>query len=215
MNTPAASSGSSELHRGIVVRLASALLVLVVSAIALYALAPQEQASLPQATAVRPEASVMAPEASVAADAVRGVAAVSPAQPLAIEAKSQSTAAGDQPAAPSRPPEPAKPEAGGEGHSEGMIRTIRSGNPQPTTSESAAESLPAAKRKLPAGPYLQVGVFSHPANAADLKARLEAEGIPVVIATRVQVGPFKNRKEAEEMREKLRAKGLESLLINQ
>jgi DedD protein len=215
LNTPAGSSGSSELRRGIVVRLGSALLVLIGSAVALYALAPQEQASLQQTTAVRPEAAVMATEASVAAGPVRGVAAVSPGQPVAVDAQPQSTAAGDQPEAPLRPPEPAKPEAGDEGHSEGMIRTIRSGNPQPTASESAAESLPAAKRKLPAGPYLQVGVFSHPANAADLKARLEADGIPVVIATRVQVGPFKNRKEAEEMREKLRAKGLESLLINQ
>jgi cell division protein FtsN len=72
-----------------------------------------------------------------------------------------------------------------------------------------------AKPKLPAGPYVQVGVFTHPANAAELKARLEAQGIPVVIATRVQVGPFKSRKEAEEMREKLKAMGLASIVINQ
>ena len=55
----------------------------------------------------------------------------------------------------------------------------------------------------------------HPTNAEELKARLEAQGIPVHIAMRVQVGPFKDRAEAEAMREKLQAMGIASLLINQ
>jgi len=69
--------------------------------------------------------------------------------------------------------------------------------------------------ELPRGPYVQVGVFTHPANAAKLRAQLEAQGMPVYLATRVQVGPFKNKKEAELMREKLKAMGISSLVIRQ
>ena len=80
----------------------------------------------------------------------------------------------------------------------------------PAGSESAAP-IP----RLPSGPYLQIGVFTHPANAAKLRAKLEAQGIPVYFATRVQVGPFKNKKEAKLMREKLKAMGITSLQIRQ
>jgi DedD protein len=76
-------------------------------------------------------------------------------------------------------------------------------------------SAAAPPPKLPHGPYLQVGVFTHPANATKLKAALEAQGIPVYLATRVQVGPFKNKKEADLMRKKLEAMGISSLLIRQ
>jgi cell division protein FtsN len=79
--------------------------------------------------------------------------------------------------------------------------------------EAASDAAPTPK--LPDGPYLQVGVFTHPANAAKLKAELEAQGMPVYLATRVQVGPFKDKKDAELMRKKLKAMGLSSLLIRQ
>jgi DedD protein len=72
-----------------------------------------------------------------------------------------------------------------------------------------------AKPKLADGPYLQVGVFTHPENAEELKAKLEAQGLPVHIASRVQVGPFKDKKEAELMREKLAAMGMASVLVRQ
>ena len=72
-----------------------------------------------------------------------------------------------------------------------------------------------AKEKLPRGPHLQAGVFAQAVNAEELKARLEAEGLPVYIESRVQIGPFKNRKEAEKMREKLKADGVTTVLIAQ
>jgi cell division protein FtsN len=104
-------------------------------------------------------------------------------------------------------------------HSEGIIRTLHDpATPQRTESQPVAPALAAqagAKPKLPGGSYVQVGVFTHPANAAELKAKLEAQGIPVVIATRVQIGPFKSKKEAEAMREKLKAMGMTSIVISQ
>lgn len=62
---------------------------------------------------------------------------------------------------------------------------------------------------------LQVGIFSNPDNAEDLRAKLEAAGIPAVVETRVRAGPFANRAEADAARSKLRALGLgESILVS-
>lgn len=60
---------------------------------------------------------------------------------------------------------------------------------------------------------LQLGVFSSTANAEELRAKLELNGIPSQIEARVQVGPFKSRMEAEQVREKLRALGIEPGLV--
>ena len=79
----------------------------------------------------------------------------------------------------------------------------------------AEESTPAAPAKLPRGPHLQVGIFAQPANAEDLKTKLEAQGFPVYIETRVQVGPFAHRKEADKAREKLKAMGMATIFIAQ
>lgn len=57
---------------------------------------------------------------------------------------------------------------------------------------------------------LQLGVFNNTANAEELRAKLELNGIPSQIEARVQVGPFKTRQEAEAAREKLKALGMES-----
>ena len=204
---------AKELRRGIVVRLALILMVLTAATLAWYALEPHDQRSVHEAPAVRPDA--VAVSGPVKTDAA------APAQTVPIEAKIQSAAPSDAPAVPAAPSRPAIPDAATPVPSEGMMRTLGAGSiEKPASDEASAtgpaiESQAAAKRKLASGAYLQVGVFMHPANAAELKARLEAEGVPVVIATRVQVGPFKSRKEAEEMRAKLKAKGMESLLINQ
>ncbi len=56
---------------------------------------------------------------------------------------------------------------------------------------------------------LQLGVFNNVANAEELRAKLELNGIPSQIEARVQVGPFASRQEAEEARQKLAALGLE------
>lgn len=60
---------------------------------------------------------------------------------------------------------------------------------------------------------LQLGVFNNVANAEELRAKLEQNGIPSQIEARVQLGPFQTRQEAETMREKLRALGMETGLL--
>ncbi len=56
---------------------------------------------------------------------------------------------------------------------------------------------------------LQLGVFTSTAHAEELRAKLELNGIPAQIESRVQVGPFASREEAEQMREKLKKLGME------
>jgi DedD protein len=79
--------------------------------------------------------------------------------------------------------------------------------PQPVLQ---TESVPPGDRP-PAGKAfaLQVGVFSNPANAEDLRAKLVLAGIPAQIETRVQVGPFKSREEVAAAQAKLKALGME------
>ena len=55
---------------------------------------------------------------------------------------------------------------------------------------------------------LQLGVFSNPDNAQELKGKLKQAGIPAQLETRVQVGPFANREEALRAQDKLRQLGL-------
>lgn len=60
---------------------------------------------------------------------------------------------------------------------------------------------------------LQMGVFNNPVNAEELRAKLELNGIPSQIESRVQVGPFSSRQEAEQMREKLKQLGMETGML--
>lgn len=61
---------------------------------------------------------------------------------------------------------------------------------------------------------LQLGIFSNPENAEELRQKLETAGIPAVVETRVRAGPFANRAEADAARAKLQALGIaESLLV--
>lgn len=60
---------------------------------------------------------------------------------------------------------------------------------------------------------LQLGVFSNLANAEDLRAKLEKNGIPAVIEARVRVGPFATRAEAEGARAKLKELGIDDGLL--
>ena len=60
---------------------------------------------------------------------------------------------------------------------------------------------------------VQVGVFNNISNAEELRAKIEAAGLPVGIETRVRVGPFASRQEAEQAREKLKSLGLDPGLI--
>ncbi|MCX7176250.1 MAG: SPOR domain-containing protein [Proteobacteria bacterium] len=60
---------------------------------------------------------------------------------------------------------------------------------------------------------LQMGVFNSTANAEELRAKLEINGIPSQIEARVQVGPFRTRLEAEQMRDKLKQLGMETGMV--
>lgn len=60
---------------------------------------------------------------------------------------------------------------------------------------------------------LQLGVFGKPANAEALRARLEQNGIPASIDTRVRVGPFATRAAAEAARLKLKQLGLNDSML--
>ena len=79
-----------------------------------------------------------------------------------------------------------------------------------TPHTGAPASRPLSHPPGSAGTFLlQVGVFSNTANAEELRAKLELNGIPAQIEARVQVGPFSSRLEAEQARDKLKQLGLE------
>ncbi len=82
----------------------------------------------------------------------------------------------------------------------------------PSTPRRAPASRPitqAAERQF----AIQMGVFSNVANAEDLRAKLELNGIPSTIEARVHVGPFASRAEADAARVKLKELGMESGLL--
>lgn len=91
--------------------------------------------------------------------------------------------------------------------------------PQETAALPAQPSRPlsrAAAHTVPAGSgyLLQMGVFSSTANAEELRAKLELNGIPAQVESRVQIGPFASRAEAEQMRERLKKLGIsEGVLV--
>jgi len=80
--------------------------------------------------------------------------------------------------------------------------------PQPGRGAPASRPLTQAAEAI-RGFVLQLGVFNNTANAEELRAKLELNGIPSQIEARVQVGPFKTREAAEAARDKLRALGME------
>jgi DedD protein len=99
-----------------------------------------------------------------------------------------------------------------------VIHRRSAGEAEGTGGEAAGEGMAkpsAAPTKLPRGPHLQAGIFLQTANAEELKKKLEADGFPAYIETRVQVGPFPNRKEADRARDKLKEAGLTTVFIPQ
>ncbi|MBK6908494.1 MAG: SPOR domain-containing protein [Rhodocyclaceae bacterium] len=60
---------------------------------------------------------------------------------------------------------------------------------------------------------LQLGIFSNFVNAEELRAKLEAAGIPTTVEARVRAGPFATRGEADAARVKLRQMGIEESIM--
>jgi DedD protein len=85
----------------------------------------------------------------------------------------------------------------------------RSGTPPSHAPASRPLSQALARASASNNLLLQLGVFSSTAHAEELRAKLELNGIPAQIESRVQVGPFASREEAEQMREKLKKLGLD------
>lgn len=87
---------------------------------------------------------------------------------------------------------------------------------QPAVEPARPLHAPASRplTQPPSGVFLlQLGVFNNTANAEELRAKLELNGIPSQIEARVQVGPFKTRLETEQMRDKLKKLGMEPGLV--
>ncbi|MBU0751826.1 MAG: SPOR domain-containing protein [Gammaproteobacteria bacterium] len=136
-------------------------------------------------------------------------------------AKEEPVVVPENTAIPARPMKPLTPPA------TARQATIRPSQPQamarPDPSREIAEtqattagslSKPLARAAQSARQYvLQMGVFHSVANAEELRAKLELNGIPAQIEARVQVGPFKTREEAAAAREKLRAIGLDNGIL--
>jgi len=79
---------------------------------------------------------------------------------------------------------------------------------------AAPASRPLSQPLVRSGNFLlQMGVFNSTANAEELRAKLELNGIPSQIEARVQVGPFSSRLEAEQMRDKLKQLGMETGMV--
>jgi DedD protein len=97
-----------------------------------------------------------------------------------------------------------------------VVTTVKEATAPP---DRAAKQPAAASRPIAAAAetmrqfLVQAGVFNNIANAEELRAKIEAAGIPARIEARVQVGPFANRQEADQAREKLKALGLDPGLI--
>lgn len=91
--------------------------------------------------------------------------------------------------------------------------------PTETTAPPAQASRPLSRASTHtvasgSGYLLQMGVFSSTANAEELRAKLELNGIPAQVESRVQIGPFASRAEAEQMRERLKKLGIsEGVLV--
>lgn len=111
-------------------------------------------------------------------------------------------AAAAEPAVPEATARPGAPVAVSEGADARRSSADRAARAEP--------SAPPALTRSPAGGYVvQAGVFSHTANAEELRAKLALHGIPAQVETRVLVGPFRTRAEADRARAQMRALGLE------
>ena len=203
-------------------RLAIAVL-LIAAAVAGYALlhrdASEEQVTASPAPSAEPPAIASLPPPKPIAPP--------PNQPAPNDAQGSAATVQAPPPPPSVSAEPAAP-------SIGAPKPPRPTSPSPATPEGSAAPVPAAEAPAssptqtrpdargPAGQVaaspitpgfvVQLGMFTSVENAQALRARLEAQGIPVFLETRVVVGPFRDRAEADAARKRLNALGVAGVL---
>ena len=196
------------LRRGLRARVITAGCLLIVGLVAFVWLAQETPPSLPP----QPKVQAAAPHAGSITLTVKPADAGPTVNndPVPLAQTGPGAPPSSDAAASDVKPQPATTAVAGE-----IVQTVDTSPPAADTDATAKRAAAAPKEKLPRGPHLQAGVFVQAVNAQELKAKLEAEGLPVYIESRVQIGPFKNRKEAEAMREKLKADGVATVLIAQ
>ena len=166
---------------------------------------PAEPVAAPDAAA-KPEPATVAkaePESVPERTASPGAPAL---QPLPAEKPLTRPATG-RPAS-IRPAEPLPPVASPAARPE-PARELALTHPTPQRAPASRPISGTGERQL----ALQMGVFSNVANAEDLRAKLELNGIPSSIEARVYVGPFRTREEADAARAKLKELGLDGGLL--
>lgn len=197
---------------------------------------PAKVASLPAKSEPPPVAEPVKEEPAAApapaADAKPGEPVAEAKQEPVVVAKQEQKAAPEGTVAPGAPPlQPLPPEKPLTRPATSRPASIRPAEPVPPAASPAARPEPARElaqshvpaRRAPASRpitqpderqyALQVGVFSNVANAEDLRAKLEMNGIPARIEARVHVGPFGSKEEAEAARAKLKELGLDGGLL--
>ena len=164
-------------------------------------------AEAPAAAPVEPKPAEAKPEEKLVEPAV----AEEPLKVAEVPAEPEQTSAPTQPNKTQRAERPERPLTKPAVARPAMLK------PSEPVAELARPLHAPASRPLthpPSGIFLlQLGVFSSTANAEELRAKLELNGIPSQIEARVQVGPFKDRQETERMREKLKQLGMEPGLV--
>jgi DedD protein len=115
-----------------------------------------------------------------------------------------------------RPSEPVPPATSPAARPEARELTKAPQTSLAPTSPLATKRAPASRPLTQAAERqfaLQMGVFSNVANAEDLRAKLELNGIPATVEARVHAGPFASREEADAARAKLKELGLDGGLM--
>jgi len=196
--------------------------VLIAALLGVLAVFDSLNAPPPKKLASAPSAVVPAPEAAKPPEAAQPPEAAAPAAAPTDLAAAQPSAPAEQEMSDSPTPTPMKPERP-------LTKPARARDTMMRPSEPVAAKSPEPTAQLARLPHvgapasrpltraaemvrhfvLQLGVFSNTANAEELRAKLELNGIPSQIEARVRVGPFKTRREAEAARVKLRELGME------
>ena len=122
-----------------------------------------------------------------------------PSGPSANSASRNGPQAPTAPLAPSAPTQP--------------VPAQRVSEPAAEVPEAAVLRPPPAAPRLFSGFMLQAGVFASTQRAEELYAKLQLNGIPASIESRVTVGPFKTRQEADAARLKMQSLGMAPVLL--
>jgi DedD protein len=230
------STADTALKRRLLNRIAVAAVVMVglLGSLAIFdalnapAPAPAKMAATPAAATPPKEETVVQEKP---AEPVTEPASEAKAEPTQV-AKAGEEVVPESTASPGAPPlQPLPPEKRLTKPATGRTASMRPSEPVPPAASPAARpdparelaQAPATPRRAPASRpitqagerqyALQMGVFGNLANAEDLRAKLELNGIPSSIEARVHAGPFKTREDAELARAKLKELGLDGGLL--